>query len=60
MTGEAGENVNAWAKTVERAQRIHDFVREIADEECSYRDDCPSSARHYVCLRCRALRVLAE
>jgi hypothetical protein len=35
------------------------FVVELATEDCSYGDDCPSSARHYRCLRCKALHVAA-
>lgn len=36
--------------------RVTGFVRDIADEDCSYGDECPRGTRHYVCLRCRADR----
>lgn len=37
---------------------LHAFVFDLADDDCSYRDDCPSSARHYRCLRCKARHEL--
>lgn len=50
-------------ETVPMAQEVLDlrvFVRDIADRGCEYSDNCPSDARHYVCLSCRAVRELAR
>ena len=44
----------------EMLHRAGDFVAEMADEDCSYEDDCPSNARHYQCMRCKAKHALAS
>lgn len=47
------------ADLLDEAATALDFVQELADEECSYRDGCPVfGSRHGVCLHCRARRVL--
>jgi hypothetical protein len=39
--------------------RERDFIRELADEECSYKDNCPAfGTRHGRCLSCSAREVL--
>jgi hypothetical protein len=40
------------------ASGLESFVRDLADEDCDYNDECPSSARHYVCRRCQAKRAI--
>lgn len=41
-----------------RMERIEDLVRELAEDDCSYGDNCPSNARHYRCIRCKAVAAL--
>ena len=36
------------------------FIDEINVDGCAYKDGCPSGARHYVCLPCRASREAAR
>ena len=39
--------------------RLKDFVTEIADDDCFYRDNCPTfGTRHGKCLRCKAREAL--
>lgn len=37
---------------------VEGLVREWAEDDCEYGDGCPSSARHYRCLRCKAIQAL--
>ena len=48
------------ADLLEEAADALDFVQELADEDCSYGDNCPpfGGTRHGTCLHCRAKRVL--
>jgi hypothetical protein len=39
---------------------LRSFISDIADDGCAYNDNCPSNARHYVCLPCKAKRELAR
>lgn len=40
-------------------ERMRAFLDDVACDGCAYNDNCPSNARHYVCLPCKAKRVLA-
>lgn len=47
------------ADLLEEAANALDFVQELADEDCEYKDDCPDfGTNHYRCLRCKAKRTL--
>ena len=47
------------ADLLEEAASALDFVQELADEDCSYGDDCPyNGTRHGRCIRCRAKSAL--
>jgi len=44
-----------------RLERLNDFVKELAEEDCGYGDDCPEfGSRHYRCLRCKALSAMQK
>jgi hypothetical protein len=45
---------------LERMRSLEKFIQELADEDCSYGDNCPTSARHYRCLRCKSTTLLNE
>jgi hypothetical protein len=47
------------ADLLEEAATALDFVQELADEDCSYGDNCPTfGSRHGKCKYCRAREVL--
>lgn len=47
------------ADLLEEAANALDFVEELADEPCTYGDNCPDfGTRHYRCLHCRARKAL--
>jgi hypothetical protein len=46
------------ADLLEEAATALDFVQELADDSCTYGDDCPEGSNHGRCLRCRARAVL--
>jgi hypothetical protein len=47
------------AELLEEAATALDFVQELADEECSYKDGCPRfGSNHGRCISCKAKAVL--
>ncbi len=43
----------------EEAERVIEFARELAADNCHYHDECPTfGVKHGACLRCKALRAL--
>ncbi len=57
-------NMDGWYRTEcelrAKLMSREKFISELADEGCSYGDDCPPTARHYMCLNCKAARELKE
>lgn len=47
------------ADLLEEAATALEFIQELASEECSYGDNCPTfGSRHGQCVRCKAKRAL--
>lgn len=47
-----------WKLAADARDELRAFVTELAEEGCSYNDNCPGDARHYRCLSCKAKAVL--
>ncbi len=45
---------------VREREALREFAQDFADEECSYGDNCPSTARHYRCYQCKARAAIAS
>lgn len=47
------------ADLLEEAATALDFVQELADMDCGYKDNCPTfGTKHGKCVRCQAREVL--
>jgi hypothetical protein len=47
------------ADLLEEAANALDFVQELANEDCEYKDNCPDfDTNHGKCLNCKARRAL--
>jgi hypothetical protein len=56
-TAMAARVVAAEARLAE-TERVIEFVRDLAEGDCTYKDNCPPTARHYRCYSCKARAAL--